>query len=259
MHDYMKAVLPPADAEGDVRVNLDGMVRLLLDTYPSAQDDQLVLYFHPEDRAQAAGELARLRADRAETRRLFEAGELPEVLHDPIVGCARIGHTITVASDAFDTRTGLFFTRDVEHEQMVCVVGLITNEYDEVLLIRSKKPGRAWELPGGKKKRGETWRAATLREIKEETGVEPNLATGAPLAALDGIPVASAGYPSLVLIVAGKVDGDAAWRDLRPGGDAVDAGWFALADIPWPDLSKIGSAETLRAYAVQMGLPEVAR
>lgn len=241
MHDeYMKAVLPPANTDGDVRVNLDGMVRLLLDTYPSAQDDQIVLYFHPEDRAQAAGELARLRADRAETRRMFEAGEVPKVLYEsfPCAGAAK---------------------RDVEHEQMVCVVGLIQNDWNEILLIRSKKPGRNWELPGGKKKRGETWRAATLREIKEETGVEPNLAPGAPLAALDGIPVASAGYPSLVLIVAGKVDGDAAWRDLRPGGDAVDAGWFALADIPWGDLSKIGSAETLRAYAVQMGLPEVAR
>ena len=141
----------------------------------------------------------------------------------------------------------------------MCVVGLITNAWNEVLLIQSKKPGRAWELPGGKKKRGETWRTATLREILEETGLTPVLAPGAPLAVLDGVPVASAGYPSVVLIVAGKVDGDAAWGDLRPGGDAAEAAWFPLAKIPWSDLSKIGSAETLRAYAVAMGFPEVAR
>ena len=257
MHDYMRAVLPPADSEGDVRVNLDGMVRLLLDTYPSATDDDIVCYFNPVDRTSAAEVVARLRAVRAETKRLFEAGELPEVLFDPEVVCSpEEAKRRQAAARARDlARSG----RDVDHEQIVCVVGLITNAWNEVLLIQSKKPGRAWELPGGKKKRGETWRTATLREILEETGLTPVLAPGAPLAVLDGVPVASAGYPSVVLIVAGKVDGDAAWGDLRPGGDAAEAAWFPLAKIPWSDLSKIGSAETLRAYAVAMGFPEVAR
>lgn len=240
MRDYMKAVLPPADSEGDIRVNLDGMVRVLLDTYPNASDDEVVLYFSPDDRGTAAREIAKLRTERAEMRRLFEAGELPEVLYKSFP-CAAVAR------------------RDTEHEQIVCVVGLITNDWNDVLLIRSKKLGRSWELPGGKKKRGETWRAATLREVVEETGIVPVLAPGAPLAVLDGVPVAGAGYPSVVLIVAGKVDGDAAWRDLRPGGDAAEAAWFRLANIPWSDLSKIGSAETLRTYAVQMGVPEVAR
>ena len=241
MHDNMNAVLPQADSEGDVRVNLDGMVLLLLDTYPSATDDEIARYFHPEDRVAATSQAAYVRANRAERKRLFEAGELPkDILHE------------------FSFMAAKHAAVDV-HEQIVCVVGLVTNDWNDVLLIRSKKPGRRWELPGGKKKRGETWRAATLREIKEETGEEPNLAPGAPLAVLDGIPVAGAGYPSLVLIVAGKVQGDAAWTNMRPGGDAAEVGWFKLADIPWTDLSKIGSAETLRAYVVQMGLPEVAR
>lgn len=147
----------------------------------------------------------------------------------------------------------------MDHEQIVCVVGLVTNDWNDVLLIRSKKPGRRWELPGGKKKRGESWRAATLREIEEETGIVPILAPGAPLAVIDGVPVAGAGYPSIVLIVTGKAQGDAAWSSMRPGGDAAEVGWFKIGGIPWDDLSKIGSAETLRSYAVAMGLPEVAR
>lgn len=283
MHDYMRAVLPPANAEGDVRVCLDGMVRLLLDTYPSADDDTLILYFHPEDRAAAAADLTRLRKDRAEMARFFASEEVPEVLYeatplytDPTkrpgpgwewnaargtagAWCspeeAKRHNEAVLASRAAETDR----LSAEQHEQIVCVVGLITNDWNDVLLIRSKKPGRRWELPGGKKKRGETWRASTLREIEEETGITPVLAPGAPLAVIDGVPVAGAGYPSIVLIVAGKSQGDAAWSSMRPGGDAAEVGWFKLTGIPWDDLSKIGSADTLRAYAVQMGLPEVAR
>jgi len=129
MHDYIAPVLPAADSEGDVRVNLDGMVRLLLDTYPNESDDKIVVYFHPEDRAQAAGEVARLRKDRAETRRLFDAGELPEVLFD-LATCSpeEAAKRRSQARERLAARGG----RDVEHEQIVCVVGLITNEWGEI-------------------------------------------------------------------------------------------------------------------------------
>lgn len=48
--------------------------------------------------------------------------------------------------------------------------GVITNEKDEVLLI--KNPRKGWEYPGGIIELGETVPQGLIREIKEETGVD---------------------------------------------------------------------------------------
>jgi len=41
----------------------------------------------------------------------------------------------------------------------------------EVALVKRTSP-RAWELPGGALEAGETWAAAAVREVAEETGLE---------------------------------------------------------------------------------------
>ena len=52
-------------------------------------------------------------------------------------------------------------------------VGAIVVRQDRVLLVqRGREPGRGeWAIPGGKVKAGESLRAATEREILEETGI----------------------------------------------------------------------------------------
>ena len=58
----------------------------------------------------------------------------------------------------------------MEHNHFVSVAGLVINDKEEVLLIKS--PNRGWEYPGGMVEPGETIPHALIREIKEESGVD---------------------------------------------------------------------------------------
>lgn len=58
----------------------------------------------------------------------------------------------------------------MQYTHFVSVAALVTNEADEVLLIKS--PNRGWEYPGGMVESGESLETALHREIKEETGVD---------------------------------------------------------------------------------------
>jgi 8-oxo-dGTP diphosphatase len=63
--------------------------------------------------------------------------------------------------------------------------GVLTNRRGQVLLCRRPAGGRfglRWELPGGKVERGETSRAALVRELREELRIEAR--PGARLLAL---------------------------------------------------------------------------
>ena len=58
------------------------------------------------------------------------------------------------------------------HPPIVTVGGLIFNEADEVLMIRTHKWSNLWGIPGGKIKWGEASVDALRREIKEETNLD---------------------------------------------------------------------------------------
>lgn len=55
---------------------------------------------------------------------------------------------------------------------VVTVGGLIFNELDQVLMLRTRKWSGLWGIPGGKTKLGETSEAALVRELKEETNLD---------------------------------------------------------------------------------------
>lgn len=57
----------------------------------------------------------------------------------------------------------------MNYTHFVSVAALVTNEKDEILLIKS--PWRGWEYPGGMVEPGETFQQALIREVCEETGV----------------------------------------------------------------------------------------
>jgi len=55
---------------------------------------------------------------------------------------------------------------------VVTVGGLIFNDRDEVLMVRTRKWSHMWGIPGGKTKLNETSEAALIRELKEETDLD---------------------------------------------------------------------------------------
>jgi phosphoglycolate phosphatase-like HAD superfamily hydrolase/ADP-ribose pyrophosphatase YjhB (NUDIX family) len=59
-----------------------------------------------------------------------------------------------------------------ERLPVVTVGGLIFNDADEVLMLRTHKWSGLWGIPGGKTKLGETSEAALVRELKEETNLD---------------------------------------------------------------------------------------
>ena len=131
---------------------------------------------------------------------------------------------------------------------ILCVTGLVLAG-DRIALIRSRKPGRAWELPGGKltpEDRGD-WRVALSREIREETGqqIEPTAWT---IVDVFTGPAADGG-PATIIVA--RAAGRGA---LTAGDDAADAAWVRRDELP-SDLSKLESLKALRAWATG-ALPE---
>lgn len=55
---------------------------------------------------------------------------------------------------------------------IITVGGLIFNERDEVLMVRTRKWSHLWGIPGGKTKLNESSEDALIRELKEETDLD---------------------------------------------------------------------------------------
>lgn len=66
----------------------------------------------------------------------------------------------------------------VDDLRAVATAGVVCLRGDEVLLVQRGNPPRRgeWSIPGGRIEPGETTKAAALRELREETGVEAELA-----------------------------------------------------------------------------------
>jgi len=61
----------------------------------------------------------------------------------------------------------------MDNKHFVSVAGLVKNDNNQVLLIKS--PDRGWEYPGGVVEFGESLEVALIREIKEESGVNAEI------------------------------------------------------------------------------------
>lgn len=62
----------------------------------------------------------------------------------------------------------------MSYNHKVSVAALVTNDEGKILLVNS--PWRGWEYPGGLIEPGETFQQALKREVREEAGVEVEIA-----------------------------------------------------------------------------------
>lgn len=140
---------------------------------------------------------------------------------------------------------GMAFWRGVVRRAQVrppvCVAVLVTNAANQLLLVKHRVRG-TWELPGGKMRLGETWRDCARREALEEAGLEVEVDQNSTLPVIDLA-------PGVVLIASGTAEGEP-----FGGSDAADARWFNVDEIPWDDLSRIGSAQVVRNLAGICGM-----
>lgn len=128
-----------------------------------------------------------------------------------------------------------------EPDKPVAAASALVVNGERVLLIRRRKEPDAgrWGLPGGRIAWGETAEAAAVREVWEETGV-----TSRPLASLGYLEIidrAERGRPAWHFLIA-IVRCEA--QDVEPvaGDDALEAGWFSLAEA--------SALPTFRSYDV---------
>jgi ADP-ribose pyrophosphatase YjhB (NUDIX family) len=108
-------------------------------------------------------------------------------------------------------------------------VGVVVWHGERVLLVRRRQPPRQghWSLPGGAQELGETVAAAARREVFEETGLA--IEVGEVLATVDMIERDGERVRYHYTLI--DFSAEAAGAELRPGGDAADARWFAPEEV----------------------------
>ncbi|MBK5257840.1 MAG: NUDIX hydrolase [Vicinamibacteria bacterium] len=116
---------------------------------------------------------------------------------------------------------------------MIGVGAVVFNERDEVLLIKRGKPphyGR-WMIPGGALEWGETLQAATVREVREETGIDVEIEVFVEL--IEAITPGPGGYHFVIIDYAAHAIGGT----LKADSDALDAAWVEKDSLSERDLS----------------------
>jgi 8-oxo-dGTP diphosphatase len=133
-----------------------------------------------------------------------------------------------------------------ENRAPVPAVGVVCLRGDAVLLIRRGKPPKLgeWSLPGGRIEWGEAATDAALRELREETGIEAELA--GLIDVVDGLfPGGGPGDPDRHYVL---IDYAARWLSGEPraGDDAAEAAFHPLDQIE----ALVGWSETRRVICM---------
>jgi ADP-ribose pyrophosphatase len=118
----------------------------------------------------------------------------------------------------------------------VAVGAVVVHQNKVLLVLRGQAPAKGvWAIPGGSVRLGETLQAAAEREVLEETGLL--IKAGEVIYSFEKIQRDEAGrvqYHYVILdLEAEPLDPT---RPLTPADDAIDAGWFTLAELARPGL-----------------------
>ena len=117
---------------------------------------------------------------------------------------------------------------NVPHQFFEDVRAAIFSPKGELLLVRHAYADRLWSLPGGSRDHPETFPAAILREVQEETNIAWRIG------ALIGLYVGVKGKRSVALFL-GDTDADVAPYPNDPN-EIAEARIFAENEIPWGEM-----------------------
>lgn len=121
------------------------------------------------------------------------------------------------------------------------VVGVLPVWKDKILLCRRAIEPRydKWTLPAGFMELGETTAQGAMRETQEEAGAQIKLG---PLYTVIDVPHAE----QVHFFYLAEVLSD----ELFPGPESLEAAFFDIEDIPWPELSFRTVITTLEHYLI---------
>ncbi len=107
-----------------------------------------------------------------------------------------------------------------------------------ILVKRGVEPAKGkWSIPGGAVELGEKIREAVIREVKEESGLDVEIALERPMDAIDNLIMSKDGrlqYHYVLLQFLVRLKGGT----LKPASDATDARWVPLDEVEKYDLTK---------------------
>lgn len=106
---------------------------------------------------------------------------------------------------------------------------LITNDKDEILLVRSWFGYQQWSLPGGGIRRGEKPRTAAVRETFEETGVTIDERHCKPLGEFEN---GDSHAPFTVDCFITQIEKQPAHIAARRRLELLDVAWFSMKHLP---------------------------
>lgn len=128
--------------------------------------------------------------------------------------------------------------REYPTQPIVGVGALIVHEGKLLLVKRGVDPDKGkWSIPGGAVELGERMREAVIREVKEECGLDVEIALDKPLDAIDNIIMSEDGrlqYHYVLLQFLVRLKGGA----LRPASDVLDAKWVPFDEVKTYDLTE---------------------
>jgi len=128
--------------------------------------------------------------------------------------------------------------REYPTQPIVGVGAVILNEGKILLVRRGVEPGKGrWSIPGGAVELGEKVREATIREAREESGLDVEIIDDRPLDAVDSITTTEDSllrYHYVLLQFVTRPRGGT----LKPGSDALEAKWVSFEEVERYDLTK---------------------
>ena len=128
--------------------------------------------------------------------------------------------------------------REYPKQPLVGVGAVVIDEGKMILVKRGVEPGKGkWSIPGGLVELGEAVREATVREAKEETGLDVEIVIDRPLDAFDNVDIDEKGglrYHYVLLQFLTRPKGGT----LKPSSDVLDARWVPLEEVEKYDLTK---------------------
>jgi len=127
--------------------------------------------------------------------------------------------------------------REYPIRPIVGVGAVILQEGKIILVKRRAEPGKGrWSIPGGTVHLGEKVREATIREAKEESGLEVEIVDDRPMDVFDSIITDERGrtkYHFTLLEFLAKPKGGT----LKAAEDAAEARWVSLEEVKKYDLT----------------------